>query len=231
MFYGRNTTKQEVNLNTNFYTSYSETALLMAGAWNRQLSIQLKPCVGQDANGLRQYAEDKNQIITTSITQENAICLINGFEKEVLPALNGEKESGSVSIVMGSADSRKILTVGYNGTNAYLSIAIGLNEVGVASDVITHTFNKKSYLKNYVTSEGNATEEVVEVDLFNFIDKVSAVKDLTPVIAHSIKYNEMNRAAYSNNYQKPQSVQQVSQPTYSAPISTATSMEDFLPFE
>ncbi len=239
MFYAKGTnTKQEINLNTNFYTSYSETAVVTAGGWNNQLGIKIKPCIGQDANGIRQYAEDRSQIISTSITPENAFSLIEGFEAIVLPAIRGEKQSGSASIVMGNSDQRKILTVGYENGNAYLSIAVALDENGKAGGEIRHIFNKKSYLINYDPSTGNPVEQVVEADLFNFIEKVRSVKDLAPVVAHSIKYNEMSRSAFSNNtsgssvgttYQNNQQTQANSTGGYQAPISTSSDM-DFLPF-
>lgn len=235
MFYSKgNNTKQEVNLNTNFYTSYSDTAQVMAGGWNNQLSIKIKPCVGQDANGIRQYAEDRSQIISTSITPENAICLIEGFEAEVIPAIRGTKTSGAASIVMGSADQRKILTIGYDNGNAYLSIAVALDETGKAGGEIRHTFSKKSYLVDYNPTTGNPIEKSVEADLFNFIDKVRAVKDLAPITAHSIKYNDMNRAAFTvnngstNNFQNSTQTNSVT-PAYQAPVSSSTDM-DFLPF-
>ena len=236
MFYSKaNNTKQEINLNTNFYTSYSETAQVTAGGWNNQLSVKIKPCVGQDANGIRQYAEDRSQIISTSITPENAICLIEGFEAQVLPAIKGDKSSGSASIVMGTAEQRKVLTVGYENGNAYLSIAVALDETGKAGGEIKHAFNKKSYLVDYKPEVGNAIEQSVEADLFNFMDKVRAVKDLAPVVAHSIKYNDMNRSAFSgNNATTGNSYQNNSQNQsggyqYQAPVTTTTDM-DFLPF-
>ena len=237
MFYTKgNNTKQEVNVNTNVYNSYSETAQVNVGAWNNQLSIKMKPCVGQDANGIRQYAEDRSQIITTSITPENAICLIEGFEAAVLPAIRGEKDSGAASIVMGAQDQRKILTIGYNNGNAYLSIAVALDESGKAGGEIKHTFNKKSYLTDYNPSIGNPVEKSVEADLFNFMDKVRSVKDLAPIIAHSIKYNEMNRSAFTGNANTGNTYQtntySQSAPSnggYQAPVSTSESM-DFLPF-
>ena len=238
MFYAKsNNTKQEANLNTPLYTSYSETAQLTAGAWNSQLSIKVKPCVGQDANGIRQYAEDRSQVVTTSITADNAICLIEGFEAEVLPAIRGDKKSGAASIVMGAADQRKILTVGYEDGNAYLSIAVSLNENGRAGAEIRHIFNKKSYLVDYNPLVGGAVEQTVESDLINFMDKVRSVKDLAPVTAHAIKYNDMNRAAFSggNNNGSTGNIgnatNQVSNTNagYQAPVSTASDM-DFLPF-
>lgn len=229
-FRSNNSSRQEINLNTNLFTSYSETAQLVAGAWNRQLSIQLKPCVGKDANGLRQYAEDKSQIINTSITPENAICLIKGFEKEIIPAMNGVTESGSASIVIsaGNNEARKILTIGYDGEKAYLTIYIGVNENGAASNEITHTFNKKSYLTNYVSSTGHAEEVSVESDFINFMNKVYDVKNLSPIIAHSIKYNDMVKAAY----QRSSNQQTMSQPqqNFSANVTNVNSMDDFIPF-
>ena len=231
MFFRSNNSRQEINLNTSLYTSFSETAQLNAGAWNKQLSINLKPCVGKDANGLRQYAEDRSQIISTSITPENAIALITGFEKEVLPAINGVKDNGSVSIVISAdnGDARKILTVGYEDGIAYLSIAIGINETGVASNVIKHTFNKRQYLTNYVSNTGSAEEVVVETDLINFMNKVYAVKDLSPIIAHSVKYNDMVKAAYQRTNQNYQN--STPQQNFQANTTNVNSMEDFLPFD
>ena len=231
MFFKSNNSRQEINLNTSLYTSFSETAQLNAGAWNKQLSINLKPCVGKDANGLRQYAEDRSQIISTSITAENAIALITGFEKEVLPAINGVKDNGSVSIVISAdnGDARKILTIGYEDGIAYLSIAIGINETGVASNVIKHTFNKRQYLTNYVSTTGSAEEVFVETDLINFMNKVYAVKDLSPIIAHSVKYNDMIKAAYQRTNQNYQN--STPQQNFQANTTNVNSMEDFLPFD
>lgn len=235
MFYAKgNNTKQEINLNTNFYTSYSETAQVTAGGWNNQLSVKIKPCVGQDANGIRQYAEDRSQVISTSITPENAICLVEGFEAEVLPAIRGEKDRGSASIVMGNADQRKILTVGYENGNAYLSIAVALDENGKAGSEIRHTFSKKSYLADYNPSVGSPIEHSVESDLINFMDKVRAVKELAPITAHSIKYNDMNRSAFTGTGSTGGNTYQNTTPSsnagYQAPMSTAGDDMDFLPF-
>lgn len=231
MFFKSNNSRQEINLNTSLYTSFSETAQLNVGAWNKQLSINLKPCVGKDANGLRQYAEDRSQIISTSITPENAIALITGFEKEVLPAINGVKDNGSVSIVISAdnGDARKILTIGYEDGIAYLSIAIGINETGVASNVIKHTFNKRQYLTNYVSTTGSAEEVFVETDLINFMNKVYAVKDLSPIVAHSVKYNDMIKAAYQRTNQNYQN--STPQQNFQANTTNVNSMEDFLPFD
>lgn len=237
MFFRSNNSRQEINLNTNLYTSFSETAQLNVGAWNKQLSIQLKPCVGKDANGLRQYAEDKSQIINTSITPENAIALITGFEKEVLPAINGKKDSGSVSIIISpdNSEARKILTIGYEvgeeDAGAYLSIALGINETGVASNIIKHKFNKKMYLTDYVSSTGSAQEVIVETDLINFMNKVYSVKDLSPIIPHAIKYNDMVKAAYQQKFSNQNYQNSTPNQTFQANVTNVNNMEDFLPFD
>ena len=135
---------------------------------------------------------------------------------------------------MGAIDQRKILTVGYEDGNAYLAIALSLNENGTAGSEIRHIFNKKDYLVDYDPTVGNATVKSVEADLINFMDKVRAVKDLAPVTAHAIKYNDMNRSSFApnnggnagNTYQQNTQTQSA----YQAPMSNATSMEDFLPF-
>ena len=227
MFFGKTTaTKQEVNVNTKLFSSYSDTALVNADAWNAQLSIKVRPCVGTDANGTRQYAEDRSQIIYTSITQDNAICLVDGFEKEVLPAVKGVKVHGDnmpevmayrlggpytisgfrmngvgsgESFVMGSAEQRKILTIGYENKEAYFSIAINLDAEGKAGTVIRHVFNKKEYLVNYDPNVGKPEESSVESELFGFMHKVNAVKDFAPIVPHAIKYSDASRASYTNN--------------------------------
>lgn len=236
IFAKTNSTKQEVNLNTMLFNSYSETAQIIAKAWNTQLAITVKPCTGTDANGIRQYAEDKSQMIVTSITPDNAICLVEGFEANVLPAIhNGD--TASVSIVMGNIDQRKILTVGYDKNYAYFSIAVNLDSNGKAGTEIRHTFNKKEYLVDYNPSIGGAVEKSVEVELFNFMEKVKAVKDLSPVIAHSIKFNEMSRAAFSNNYNNnytnnnTQANTQINTSGYQAQTTTTEDSDmGFLPF-
>ena len=222
MLFGKsNNTKQEVNLNTMLYNSYSETAQIIAKAWNNQLSITVKPCVGTDANGVRQYAADNSQVIYTSITPENAICLVEGFETNVLPAIR-EGGTASTSIVMGSVEQRKVLTIGYDKNHAYFSIALNLDSEGKAGTEIRHVFNKKEYLVDYNPSIGNATEKSVEVELLNFMEKVKAVKDLSPIIAHSIKYNEMSRAAFANNMNNNTQSNQNAQNNYNSGYTANT---------
>ena len=233
MFYGAKTTnKQEVNVNTSFLVSFSDTAMLSVGAWNRNLSIQLKPCTGVNADGVKQYADDRSQYITTSITPDNAIALAEGFEKEILPCMRGEKESGAVSIVMGDADKRKVLTIYYEDGESYLGIATELDSVGKSQKELRHKFNKRSYLVDYNPMEGNAVEKFVDSDLISFMNKVREVEWLSPVIPHAIRYNDANILGYkSAKGGSGGDMSMMPKPDeYSAPTSSVSSMDEFLPF-
>lgn len=231
MFFGRQT-RQEISLNTSFFTSYSETCLLQVGGWNKQLSISFKPCTGTDANGIRTYAEDKSQYVITSLTADNAIAMIEGFEKYILPAIKSGDEA-SISIVMGGNEQRKVITLKYDGTDAYISVSTGLNESGVSTNTITHKFNKKNYLVGYKPATGDYTEESTESELFIFMNKVRKVDDLVPVQAHARRYYDMThpvpqqQTGYNN--QRPQT-QNIGN-SYQAPTTTSEPDMPFLPFD
>lgn len=217
MFFGKsNSSDNGVNINTSFYSSYSDTCLLTVGGWNRNLTVKFSPAVGKDSNGLTQYATDNSQIISTSIREENAIALLEGFNKIIKPALTeGTTEDLRVSISMNGTN-RKCLTIGYDGTNSYIEIATNVNDDGTvdSNNVIKHIFNKRSYMVNYNSETGSGDEVPVETDLFNFMKKIEQAQELVPMTAHSIKYSNACQKAYgnkssasvSNNYQSPQSV-------------------------
>ena len=189
-----------VNVNTQFYTSYSDTSLISVGGWNRNLSLKFQPAIGKDANGLTQYANDKNSTISTSIREENAIALLEGFNKYIKPAIDNSTET-KVTIAMGSGDKKKALSLIYDGADAYLELAIGLSDNGVTSadNIIKHKFNKKSYMVGYNPETGAGEEKFVEADLFNFIKKIEKAQDLVPTIAHSINYSNANKALFKNS--------------------------------
>ena len=130
MFGNNNGNGNGVNVNTAFYTSYSDTSLLSVGGWNRNLSLKIQPAVGKDANGLTQYASDKTSTITTSIREENALALLEGFNKYIKPAIENENpHEAKVTIAMGSGDKKKALSIIFDGKDSYLELAIGLSEV------------------------------------------------------------------------------------------------------
>lgn len=231
-----------VNANTHFFNSYSETSLLRVGGWNQQLSIRLQPATGKDSSGVTMYAQDQSQILSTSLSQDSAIVLYDGFKKEIEPCLDAHIASKKISTQVSNGDTKKIISIYYDGNNAYLEIATSVNDQNITTDqnVITHKFNKRTYMVNYDYHTGQATEtKTIESDFLNFMDKVEKVKDMTPVVVHTMKYANAVKNTFSNNNNQnsgnngfiPQSQNTGGPVNYSpAPSTNANSMDEFLPF-
>lgn len=231
-----------VNANTHFFNSYSETSLLRVGGWNQQLSIRLQPATGKDSSGVTMYAQDQSQILSTSLSQDSAIVLYDGFKKEIEPCLDAHIASKKISTQVSNGDTKKIISIYYDGNDAYLEIATSVNDQNITTDqnVITHKFNKRTYMVNYDYHTGQATEtKTIESDFLNFMDKVEKVKDMTPVVVHTMKYANAVKNTFSNNNNQntgnngfiPQSQNTGGPVNYSPASSTnANSMDEFLPF-
>lgn len=230
MFFGGNNNNRNnsVNVNTTFYNSYGDDSLLTVGGWNRSISVKLHPATGKDANGVTQYAQEQSQIVSTSITQENAIALLDGIEKNIIPAID-EKKPSSVSITMGSNENKKVMTLKYDGQDVYLEMVVGVNENGIGSEenIIKHKFNKKPYLLDYDYQNGSGAEVIIEADFLNFVEKIKDCQEIIPTTAHAINYNNALKSAFKNNNNFNNN-QQVS---YSAPVSNfGGDITDILPF-
>ena len=231
-----------VNANTHFFNSYSETSLLRVGGWNQQLSIRLQPATGKDSSGVTVYAQDQSQILSTSLSQDSAIVLYDGFKKEIEPCLDAHIASKKISTQVSNGDTKKIISIYYDGNDAYLEIATSVNDQNITTDqnVITHKFNKRTYMVNYDYHTGQATEtKTIESDFLNFMDKVEKVKDMTPVVVHTMKYANAVKNTFSNNNNQntgnngfiPQSQNTGGPVNYNpAPSTNANSMDEFLPF-
>ena len=231
-----------VNANTHFFNSYSETSLLRVGGWNQQLSIRLQPATGKDSSGVTMYAQDQSQILSTSLSQESAIVLYDGFKKEIEPCLDAHIASKKISTQVSNGDTKKIISIYYDGNDAYLEIATSVNDQNITTDqnVITHKFNKRTYMVNYDYHTGQATEtKTIESDFLNFMDKVEKVKDMTPVVVHTMKYANAVKNTFSNNNNQnsgnngfiPQPQNTGAPVNYNpAPSTNANSMDEFLPF-
>lgn len=226
-----NNQNQNVSVNTNFYTSYSDTAMLRVGAWNQQLSLRLQPAVGTNSAGVVQYAQDNSQIILTGIPQDNAIVLLEGYKKHILPAIEKKEASPKVSISVSEKERRKIISIYYDGNDSYLEIAVNLNADGTTdeSNIFKHKFSKRAYVLDYDYATGNGTEEYVESDLMNFMNKVEQTKDLTPFAYHSKKYYEAMRNLYNNRNNNSGGYQNNNYQQNIEPQNVSSNM-DFLPF-
>ena len=234
MFMGRQFNNNNgVNVNTKLYTSYSDACMVTIGGWNMNLSVKFHPFKGVNADGVRQYAQDNSEVISTSLTVDNTTALLKGIKEEINPAIEGKK-AASVSVPMGAGDNRKMLTVSTDGEKVLLSIAIHVDENGIASaeNVLTHQFNTKDYMKGYDPSNGNGDIVTVNADYINFVKKLESIYDIAPVIPHAINYNNAVKASFSNKQaSNNQNVSGSASSSYDAPTTNYTGdMADFLPF-
>ena len=235
MFMGRQYNNNGgVNVNTKFYTSYSDTCMVTIGGWNTNLSVKFHPFKGVNADGIRQYAQDNAEVISTSLTTDNAIALLQGIKDKINPAIK-ESTEASVSVPMGAGDNRKMITVSTDGTDTFLNIAIHVDENGVAApeNILSHKFNKKEYMVGYNPSTGNGDIVSVNADYENFVKKLEAVYDMVPVVAHSINYNNAMKNSYSNRQaSNNQNLSGSASSSYTAPSTniSGSDMSDFLPF-
>ena len=217
-----------VSVNTRLFTSFSDTCQFTLGAWNEQLSLKFAPLKSVDANGIRQYAQDRSEIIATSLTVDNALTLSKGIEDNIKPAL-AEKKAAEVSVTMGTGDNKKVLKVETDGTDVKISVFLGVNDAGVATgQSITHTFNKREYMTSYDPTTGANESVTVNADFENFAEKVKNIQDLSQAVPHSIKYSNAIKSNYSNNkYNNNTNTQNTAN---QAPSNTYNNMDEFIPF-
>lgn len=206
-----------VNVNSNLYISYSDTCMLKLGAWNTQLSLKFHPFKGLNADGIRQYAQDNTEIVTTSLTADNTSALLEGIKEEINPALE-KKESKSVSVPVGTGANKKVITISTEEGRVKISVVINVTEEGKANpeNKIEHMFNVKEYIVDYDPETGSGEVVQSNTDFDNFVMKLKDVYKLTAAVAHSINYNNALKSSFSNrgamnnmgnnqNYQAPQS--------------------------
>ena len=231
MFMGKsNNLNNGINVNSALYVSYSDTCMLKVGAWNQQLSVKFHPVKGTNSEGLRQYATDKTEIVNTSLTVDNTTALLTGIKDKIMPAIEAKNEA-SVSVVMGDAANRKMLTIKTDGNDVFAIIAINIADNGTTSNenILSHKFNKKSYMTDYDPSTGNCTEVVTHADFENFIKKLNDIYELDAAIPHAIKYNNALKQSFGNNNANTQNYSNNNNAI--ADTSTFASMDDFsIPF-
>lgn len=238
--FGRSTNNGSgVNLNSRLYTSFSDTCMVVVTAWNQQISIRFHPAMGQNADGVRQYAQEFDACVSTSLVVDNAIALLSGVERVIIPALNDKDFSGEVdvSISMGNNENRKVMTIKYDGTDVYLGIFVNVDENGVASDqtALWHKFNKRSYMKGYDNKSGSGEEVPVQTDFINFMKKVETIYQMNSAIPHAINFYKMTRAAFNSNNNSGGGFQQnsgnnfsSSNSGYEAPVSSTSELSSFI---
>lgn len=232
MFNGRqNNNGNGVNINTRLYTSYSDSCMISLGLWNDKLSLKFHPMKGVNSDGIRQYAQDNTEIVTTSLTVDNTTALLKGIKDNIKPAI-AEKRAESVSITMGVNENRKVVSVETDGDKVMLSIIVGVADNGTANpeNKLTHTFNKKEYMVGYDPATGSGETVSVDADFENFIMKLNDIYTSSSATPHAINYSNALKSSFSNRQAVNNNGNTT--PAYSAPTNTYSgeNMADFLPF-
>lgn len=219
-----------VNVNTALFSSYSDTCKVTIGAWNLQLSVKFHPFKGVNADGIRQYAQDNSEIVNTALTIDNTITLLEAIKKDFEPAL-AAGEAKEVSVLIGSGNNRKMLSVQTDGTDVFLVIYVNVQEDGTVQNpeqnMLKHKFNKREYMVGYNCTTGSGEQKTVNADYENFVKKLESIYDLAPATAHAINYSNAVKSAGSNR----QAANMNAAPQYSAPTTTYNGGDmGFLPF-
>lgn len=220
-----------INVNTRLSTSYSDESMLSIGAWNSNLSLKFHPATGKTAEGLTQYSQDNTSIVNVIITPDNCKALLEGIKTSIIPAIS-TKESATVAIKTGNGDTTKILCVGTNNGTPYVYVAKNLmNGIADDSNVVMHTFPKRSYLTNYSYKTGEGTEVIINTGFMNFIKRLEGIDRIVPDVSHSISYSTAIRSAMANRGTSSFN-QSNSDNKYEAPVNTFDGMsaDEFLPF-
>ena len=242
MFFKSQSNNNNASVSTRLVTFYSSENSVTLSAWNNNISVRISPCTGTDANGVRQYDTSKDKTVNTSITPDNAYTLLKGIEEKVFPAIaNGV--SKSVSIVIGNGTSaRKVLTIGYNGKDSYMDLALNVEDNGVCKDenILHHTFSNRDYLEDYDHVSGGGIENVIHSDLIRFYEKLKTIEFSGAIVAHGIEYAKATRSVFNpnqvseNRYTHSESSSSPArQNNYSAPVQNfeGSDMSDLLPFD
>lgn len=242
MFYKNQSNNNQASLNTRLAQFYSQENAVTLTAWNNNISIRVQPYIGTDSAGIRQYENSKDKCVYTSITPDNAVALLQGIRDKVIPAINENTEK-RVSILIGAnSASRKMLTIGFDGENSYMELALNVSDTGSCdpANVIKHTFSTREYMEDYVPTDGTGNSIIVHSDFLRFAEKLEDMKFFTGAVHHGIKYAEVSRASYgmnqsdnnTNTYGNSNNNSNNHAPQYSAPVQNfaGSDMGDFLPF-
>lgn len=257
--WGRNYGNQssgDINVNTTIRMSFCELSQLKIGAWNNQISVQIRPSVGTNEKGFREY--DQKRKGQTSITQDNANTLLTGIKEYLLPAFEkikvgdaelkdfrskpeDETEPVSVSISMGGGENKNALALQIelddNGKPCFfmhMYLMLRNNNTVDPMNTFDYKFNQKEFAKNFNPNSGDTQVIVVESDFNNFVTLLENQINLLPLAQHGTKYDNAVNAKYrqaNNNNNNASGYQQNNNgggnSSYNAPSSNySTSNSD-----
>ena len=130
---------------------------------------------------------------------------------------------------MGSSENRKVLTIKTDGTDVLFGIATNVTENGITDDT-----NVLWHLIGYDNKTGSGEEIAVNTDFYNFVKKVETIYQLNSVVAHSINFHNMSKAAFSNpnsgynNNNNNGGFTSQTNTGYQAPVTSSNDFSSFL---
>ena len=221
-----------ISVNTRLYSSYSDNCHLTISGWNDKLTFKFAPFKGNDANGYRTYAEDKNSSVSIGLTMDNTSTLLAGINDKLIPAIKNNEQS-SVSVTTGAEGTKKIMTVSYDGEKIIITafVNVGTDNTVQEGNYINHVLNTREYITNYNPSTGEGEVITVQSDFENIVKALNTVYDFMGGDYHSDKFHSRLKDVYATNrsnfYQRNEGRME---PQYSAQNVNNASMEDFVPF-
>lgn len=196
--FGNTNQRMIQSVTTNHMTCYNEEAKLTVSFWNQQISLKLAPCIGINGDGLRSYSDDKSQLIMTALTADNIYALKDAYAKILKPAVDSGNAT-SISVSIGLAPARKIVTIGYDGVGYYLTATVNVDENGQGAGSLTYKFKTTDVIVDYDPNYGITNKNSTQAEFERFwacIDNFFAIGASTP---HAMRYSEAVRASFANN--------------------------------
>ena len=179
----QNNNRPTINVNTKFFTSYSDNSLMTVSAWNANLSIKFHPLKSISPNGQKIYAQDINETIIVPISPESAHSIRDGIENIILPAIENNEED-KVIFMLGSENIKKCFSIltekNETGTvDVYVTVSYNISEdfVDNTETVLRHKLSTRRYKR------GSEIKEV-QTDLLRILDKVKNIDNLSQTIGH-----------------------------------------------
>ena len=133
--------------------------------------MRFAQATGVRPDGLKEYDWKSEHVGLTSLSIENCVILANEYESVIKPAMEAHQPK-KVTIEIGSAGQKKSFSLGYDGSSAFVQLALNVNENGAtdASHVLTYKFAKKAIYDDMNVLTGEGTERAIESELLHFIE-------------------------------------------------------------
>jgi hypothetical protein len=170
-----------------------DPSTLLIGYWNSMVSLKIHPALEKDKQTeTKKFNYEK--LVSTSISLQKAITLIEKIEKELLPAIESE-ENKNIGIPVGS-DGILVIGTGKKITGSirpYIAIHKSLNEKTKKPEMsISYEFNRNISIDDYDAEDGTFTKsKEMHSELLLFLEILkSSVKSLSGSIAHSMRVTE-----------------------------------------